>query len=665
MLITSSLRPVRMPTLPDAPSTLARAAAASACAIALLALGMSAVAPPVRAQPPVTHPFGLDDFGRLRQARAIAVSPDGLTVLYAVGHFDASGPEKFEWHTIGVSGDHERTLGLPEQFTPAGFMPDGTTLYGTYRLGGTQALAIVPLDSAKPARVFSIAAGMHGPVISPDGKRFAVLADPRPKDTLASVRTVVENDQTRVYVLGADGADGGWWCPGLEHVSQVAWSPDGAQLAVASQTPKIGYHDARSTIDLCSQTAVKRLAELPAPTSGLAWTDAGRTLVFAGTTTQVLTPDHVWTLSVSGGPPVDQTPRLAASAVGVVGDPHGSVWVEVHKGVAVEIDRFQDHQLTPAYRWPDGIVARPPVFSSYPQSPAVLAFTVGDPTHEENVAVNRGEQLVRITHEGDDAMPHLSLGDVRVVSWTATDGTHLEAIVTFPAGYRTGTSAPFLVLPHGGPEGNDPLEFDTFSRFVAGLGYVVLQPQYRGSTGYGSDFLDAIYQHFGDRAYSDVNSATDYAIAQGWADPHRLAIFGWSAGGFMTSWTVTQTHRYRAAIEGAGITDWLSFIPTSDIAQGDYDARLQEKDPTPFLKFSAVMYASQVTTPLLILHGEADQRVPTFQGREFFVLLAERGKTVRMVTYPGSPHFPRLAEQRRNIFQEVAAWLEKYNANER
>ena len=149
---------------------------------------------------------------------------------------------------------------------------------------------------------------------------------------------------------------------------------------------------------------------------------------------------------------------------------------------------------------------------------------------------------------------------------------------------------------------------------LSGLGYVVLQPEYRGSTGCGSDFLNAIYQHFGDRAYEDVDSATDYAIAQGWADPHKLAIFGWSAGGFMTSWTVTQTNRYRAAIEGAGITDWLSFIPTSDIAQVEY-----------------------------------------------FILLAERGKTVKMVTYPGSPHFPLRWEQRRDIFEQINSWLAKYN----
>ncbi|HET9088247.1 MAG TPA: prolyl oligopeptidase family serine peptidase, partial [Acidobacteriaceae bacterium] len=189
----------------------------------------------------------------------------------------------------------------------------------------------------------------------------------------------------------------------------------------------------------------------------------------------------------------------------------------------------------------------------------------------------------------------------------------------------------------------------------------VLQPEYRGSTGYGSDFMEAIYQHFGGRAYRDVDSATDYAISQGWADPNRLAIFGWSAGGFMTSWTVTQTNRYRAAVEGAGITDWGSFMWTSDIAQFDYDARWPEETPEPFRRYSAVDYATHVTTPLLILHGAADPRVPTYQGREYFEILAAHGKTVRMVTYPGSPHFPVLWQQRLNVMHEVADWLQRYN----
>jgi len=133
------------------------------------------------------------------------------------------------------------------------------------------------------------------------------------------------------------------------------------------------------------------------------------------------------------------------------------------------------------------------------------------------------------------------------------------------------------------------------------------------------------------------------------------------AGGFMTAWSVTQTNRYRAAIEEAGITDGLSLIATSDIWPIDYGVLLQEKDPTPMLQFCVGMSAARVTTSLLILYGEADLRVPMLQGRELFVLLAERGKTVRMVTYPGSPHFPRLFEQRRDLLKEIQDWLQKYN----
>jgi dipeptidyl aminopeptidase/acylaminoacyl peptidase len=129
----------------------------------------------------------------------------------------------------------------------------------------------------------------------------------------------------------------------------------------------------------------------------------------------------------------------------------------------------------------------------------------------------------------------------------------------------------------------------------------------------------------------------------------------------MTSWTVTQTGRYRAAIEGAGITDWSSFLWTSDIQQFDYDARWTDEDPEAFRKFSAVDYASRVTTPLLILHGASDRRVPTFQGLEFYAILAARGKTAHMVEYPGSPHFPVLWEQRIDVFREIADWLKRYN----
>jgi dipeptidyl aminopeptidase/acylaminoacyl peptidase len=606
------------------------------------------------------HPFGVDDYSALHSARALAVSPDGKSVLYVISYDGDKGPTKHEWHTIDVTGANDRKLDLPETFQPDGFTKDGQALYGAYEVNKKRQLAIVPLQGTA-TQIISLPRGIRGHWISPDGNRFVLTADPRPPDSLDEVRHVAENEVNSLYVSDAHGPQGAWWCPELKDVTDVAWSADSTQLAVVTQYQKIGHHDVRAFLWVCGASGARKVADIPNSVSGIAWADGGKNLAFATTTTDVLTPDHLSTVSAAGGTPQDQTPKLEASITTVSNDPRGTVWVEMHKGTITEVYAWRDSKLTPEYRWPGGIVNGLPVLSPFAASPEVLAFTVGDPTHSSNVAVLNGTELQRITHQGDDTLAHVALGDVRVVNWTSKDGIKLEGIATFPADYQPGKKYKFLVLPHGGPEANDTLRFDFLSRLIAGWGYVVLQPEYRGSTGYGSQFLQAIYQHFGDLAYRDVDSASDYAIDQGWADPNRQAMFGWSAGGFMASWTVTQTHRYKAAVEGAGITDWLSFIPTSDISQVDYDNRLQEKSPQPFLQFSAVMYADQVTTPLLILHGESDVRVPTFQGREFFVLLAERGKTVRMVTYPGSPHFPVLAEQRRDVFQEIRNWLDKYN----
>ena len=222
-----------------------------------------------------------------------------------------------------------------------------------------------------------------------------------------------------------------------------------------------------------------------------------------------------------------------------------------------------------------------PAANPFPDAPDVMAVGVGDPYHSNNVAVLKDGQLQKITSEGDAQLADINLGETKVVHWTSKEGVKLEGIATFPPGYTQRQALSLPGVPARRTGSKRRTRAGPMAKYIAGKNYVVLQPEYRGSTGYGAAHLAAIYQHFGDRAYRDVDSATDFAIAQGWADPARLAIFGWSAGGFMTSWTVTQTHRYKAAIEGAGITDWLSFIPTSDTWQTDYDARLQEKDPEP------------------------------------------------------------------------------------
>ncbi len=620
------------------------------------------------------HPFQFSDWAALRAARAIAVNPDGQAILYSVSFGSAKGRTTTEWHIVNPSGATSKKLDAPADFTPFGFTQNGAALYGSYKINNIGQFAVFALNGlteiSVPQTTVLLPRGIQGAVPSPDGSRYALLADPRPPDNLATTRSVIEPDEVSLYIVKSDGAAGQWWCSDLKWIagapvvgganSPIAWSPQGSELAVVSMTPKIGFHYVRSWIDTCSASGTHRLAEISNTVSGIAWTSDGD-LAFLSTANSVLTPDELYTIPARGGKPANRTPNLDASAISLDSDPHGHVWVEVNRGVRSETMEFRGSTLVPAYKWADGAIAGPPVFSPYSSSAQQLAFTVGDPTHTSNVAVPQSGALHKITSEGDDLIAKIDLGSVRDVHWTSKEGINLEGIATFPAGYREGVKYPYLVLPHGGPEANDLLVLDPFCRIIAGLGYVVLQPEYRGSTGYGDKFLDSIYQHFGDRAYRDVDSATDYAIAQGWADPNRLAIFGWSAGGFMTSWTVTQTSRYKAAIEGAGITDWASFLWTSDVQQIDYDARWPAQDPEAFRKFSAVDFVENIKTPTLILHGGADFRVPTYQGREFFEAILAHGKTTRMVEYPGSPHFPVLWEQRENVFQEIADWLKRYN----
>ena len=634
----------------------------TALLMAVAAWGQNAASP---AAPSAKHPFTAKDWSTLRSAQATAVSPDG-TILYRVTFGGEKGPTHSEWWTIAPDGSQAAKLEISDDFSPMGFTADGAKLYGAWTVNKQRQLAVFPLAdhraAAAPSTVVVLPRGIGSAVASPDGKRFAILADPLPPDELEDVRHVLEDDPSSLYVVNSDGTGGAWWCGGLKSIAdRPAWSADGESVALLSALPHIGYHRAGAAIDVCSAAGARHITDIPNSAAGLAWAEGGKQLAFLSTKSDVLTPEHVWTVSSSGGTAKDRTPDLQGTAVELAGDQQGRVWIAVAHGVQNDLEEFRSGALQPTYKWPEGSIEGTPARSDYAHAKDQLAVNVDDPGHATNVSVPQGGRLQKITHEGDAQLSAVELGPVRTVNWKSREGIPLQGIATFPAGYSEGKKYPFLVLPHGGPEANDLLVFDPFSRSIAGLGYVVLQPEYRGSTGYGAEFLAAIYQHFGDRAYQDVDSATDYAIAQGWADPHRLAIFGWSAGGFMTSWTVTQTSRYRAAIEGAGITDWGPFLWTSDIAQFDYDARWPDEDPEAFRKFSAVAFANKVTTPLLILHGEADKRVPTFQGYEFFQILAARGKTVRMVTYPGSPHFPNLWEQRLNVFQELTDWLQKYN----
>jgi hypothetical protein len=391
---------------------------------------------------PAKHPFTANDWATLRSAKAAAVSPDGL-ILYHVTFGGEKGPTRDEWWTIAADGSQPAKLEVSDDFSPLGFTADGGKLYGAWKVNKQRQLAIFPLHDHKassvPATVVLLPRGIESVAVSPDGKRFAIVADPRAVDALEDVRHVVEPQQSSLYVVNADGTMGTWWCRGLASIGDApVWSADGMSLVLLSLSPRIGHHDVSAGIDVCSATGARHVTDVANVASGLAWANGGKEIAFLSTRSEVLTPEHVWTVASTGGIAADRTSDLQGTVVELSGDPRGNVWVNVDHGVQTDLEEFHDGALRPVYHWREGVVDGLPAGSPYTQGTAQIALNVGDPNHTVNVAVPDGDHLRKITHEGDTQLTVVEMGTVQPVHWKSKEGIALEGIATFPAGYGEG-----------------------------------------------------------------------------------------------------------------------------------------------------------------------------------------------------------------------------------
>ena len=241
--------------------------------------------------------------------------------------------------------------------------------------------------------------------------------------------------------------------------------------------------------------------------------------------------------------------------------------------------------------------------------------------------------------------PKVMIGKTEVIEWKSPDGKSIEGLLTYPAGYQPGNRVPLLVIVHGGPAG---VFLRTFTgnaspylvAAFASRGYALLRCNVRGSSGYGRDFRYANRSDWGGGDYRDIMSGVDALISKGIADPDKMGVMGWSYGGYMTSWVITQTKRFKAASVGAGVTNLMSFTGTADIPSfvPDYFGGEYWDVFDRWRTHSAMFNVKGVSTPTLIQHGEADLRVPISQGYEFYNALKRQNVPVTMVVYPRQPH---------------------------
>ena len=295
----------------------------------------------------------------------------------------------------------------------------------------------------------------------------------------------------------------------------------------------------------------------------------------------------------------------------------------------------------------------------------VLCYEKLDKPVEVYISKENNISFEKLSEINNYDFPKLS--KTEIISWKSFDGKEIEGILTYPKNYNKGSKYPVILQIHGGPAGVFSERFNGrpgiyMTEYFSEKGYVTIKPNPRGSTGYGKEFRYANYKDWGYGDYEDVVSGVDKVIEMGIGDPDKQFVMGWSYGGYLTSFIVTKTNRFKAASMGAGLPNLISMVTTTDIQ--DYlvahmGAEFWE-DYETYEKHSAIYQIKNTTTPTQIIHGANDLRVPFTQGQEFYRALERLGVDTEMVVYPRTPHGPREPKFLMDVSERILTWFEKY-----
>lgn len=653
----------------------------------------------------------IDDIMEIRQVGSPVLSPDGRQVVFTV-----TGWEHPDAKSDSVRGDrHERRThlwlvstsgGAPRQLTfgergessPA-WSPDGKTIAFVANRGAGESarpqIWLLPLEGGEARQLTRASEGVSGFRWSPDGSRIVYLsADPTPAAEAAKRRrrddaTTYEADfrQSHVWVVDvATGTESEVIHRDFTVRGVPDWSPDGTRLTFgASPTPML--RDLRGSVYIAT-VATKELQEIAdaphSPTAALAqpvWSPDGKTIAFMrlpqsdvvsgdGIPAARLGYPHLILYDVATG----EQRNVHDSSFGH--EPNGLTWSADGKRLYfLAGDRayravFQYDLASNRYSRIRGglLIGGSSLGQSFDRSGKRVAFSMETSDAPADVYVSDAKftKLTRLT-DLNPQVRDLALGETEVIQWTSPDGTPVEGVLVKPVGYQAGVRYPLLVEAHGGPTGVTLAGFKGTSgspgQFWAGQGWAVLYPNPRGSTNYGEEFMTANIMDWGGGDYEDIMAGVDEVIRRGIADSTKMAFQGWSYGGYMTAWVVTQTNRFKAARMGAGLSNIRSMYGTTDIPGYIgvfFNGMPTWKGSDRHLERSPIVYADRVRTPLLILHGANDQRVPIGQPMEFYRALKDLGQPVELVFYPRAGH--GLTEYYHQIdrIQREFDWITKY-----
>jgi dipeptidyl aminopeptidase/acylaminoacyl peptidase len=565
---------------------------------------------------------------------------------------------------------------------------------GTGDDGPKPQVYVMRADGGEARRVTDAKEGVSVYAWAPDGRRLAFVAmDPRTNEETAQIKNkdderVFEGDfrYRHLWVIDvAEGAtptrvtDGREFTLGGEPLS---WSPDGTRVVFSASVTTM-LRDERQDVFI-ADVATRQVTKISANfgrDSRPQWSPDGGRIAWVmdpnaakangdGTPAGVVAQSHLVIYDVAArslkdaaSPEFDLeagTPQWTPDSSRVIFSTGHRAYTTVF---AYDVKTGRYTALTDK---------RTLQLGSQSRDGSVIAVTQDTPESPADVYVTGPDfrNFTKLTNTNPQAA-QFALGVTEVVTWKSTDGMAVEGVLLKPVGYEAGRRYPMLVVAHGGPAGafinNYRVGGLEGGQMWAGRGWLVFYPNPRGSTNYGEKFLRANINDWGGGDYRDIMTGIDAIVARGIADTDKLALIGWSYGGYMTAWSITQTSRFKAAMVGAGLTNLWSMYGTNDIPNvliGYFGGQAGPERLPLYMERSAMTRIDKVVTPTLILHGGSDERVPVGQAQELFRGLKDRGKPTELVFYPREGHGISEYYHQKDRLTRIQEWITRYTLGE-
>ena len=670
-----------------------------ATAIAIGVAVLIAFLPALLSAQPAKRAITLDDLAKFKTVADPQRSPDGKWVAYVVRSTDVE-KDKSESDLWMVSWDGTQTVRLtsgPDSESAPRWSPDGRYLAFLASRGtedekkkGSQ-IWLMDRLGGEAQKLTEIDGGVSDYSWSPDSKKFVFTkSDKDPADEPEKMegwkrktappivldRYHFKQDRdgylkrfyTHVYVFDIAGKKLEPITSGPFEDSSPAWSPDGTKIAFVStrQGPDPDRHQNSDiyVVDAKAGSEPRQLTTYIGADDGRpSWSPDGQWIAYyQGDETKYLAYDinKLAIIPVAGGAPKVLTASLDRPVSGqiswspdgktltfTVGDDRAEyVGRTTTAGGAVEKLTTGRHTVSNVTLGADGH----------------LTLLAGTAARTPEVHALEGAALRTLTRVNDALLAGLQLATTEDFTSKSKDGTVVNGLIVRPASYTPGAKYPTLLIIHGGPNGQDSHAFDFDNQFLAANGYVVLNINYRGSSGRGEAFQKAIYADWGNKEVADLLGAVDQAVASGIADPDRLGIGGWSYGGILTNYTIASDTRFKAAVSGAGSSLQSSMYGLDQyIVQWDTEVGQPWKAQDLYLKLSyPFWHADRIKTPTLFMGGEKDFNVPIAGGEQMYQALRSLGVDTQLVIYPGQFHGLTTPSYQRDRLERYLAWFDKH-----